>query len=402
MLAAITGIVLELAPWLLLGALIAGVLHVALPRDFVRRTLSGKRGVLRAVALGVPLPLCSCGVIPAGIGLKKDGASDGAALGFLIATPQTGVDSVLVSGALLGWPFALFKVLSALVLGVIGGTLVDKAAGPSAGSMPTVSPVSPAAPERSRPWWRELVAHSIELIRMIWGWLVVGILASAALGYWLPTLDWGAKLAEGSLTPLVLALLLSLPLYVCATASVPIAAALVAGGLPLGAALVFLVAGPATNLATIGAVHRAFGRRTLIIYLGTLVIGSLGLGLAFDFLLAGVPLEPALHSHEVAGWRAIPALVLMVLLTWFAGDALRLKLRDWRQRLARGFADRIEVQVEGMTCQGCARRLKTQLVELHGVDVAEVDLERGAAVLYGKIDGDTVREAVRKAGFIAH
>ena len=116
----------ELAPWLLLGMALSGLLHVALPTKFVRQKLRGFAGVLKAVAIGVPLPLCSCGVIPAGIGLKKDGASNGAAVGFLISTPQTGVDSILVSASFFGWPFAVFKLITAAVMGIVGGVWIDR------------------------------------------------------------------------------------------------------------------------------------------------------------------------------------------------------------------------------------------------------------------------------------
>ena len=125
MIDAIWNILLELAPWLLLGAVVAGALHVILPANWMQRHLTGRGGVLKAVLVGIPLPLCSCGVIPVGLGLKRDGASNGAAVGFLISTPQTGVDSILVSASFLGWPFALFKVFAALVTGLIGGTLAD-------------------------------------------------------------------------------------------------------------------------------------------------------------------------------------------------------------------------------------------------------------------------------------
>ena len=120
-------ITLELAPWLLLGMAIAGLLHGLLPPDFVGRHLRGRAGVAKAVVLGVPLPLCSCGVIPTGLGLKKDGASNGASVGFLISTPQTGVDSILVSASFLGWPFALFKVAAAAITGLVGGWIADRA-----------------------------------------------------------------------------------------------------------------------------------------------------------------------------------------------------------------------------------------------------------------------------------
>ena len=136
MLAAMWEVTLQLAPWLLLGAGVAGLLHGLLPPGFVHRQLSGRAGVAKAVLVGVPLPLCSCGVIPTGLGLKKDGASDGASVGFLVSTPQTGVDSMLVAGAFLGWPCALFKVAAAAVTGLAAGWLTDAAGGDPGGTPP--------------------------------------------------------------------------------------------------------------------------------------------------------------------------------------------------------------------------------------------------------------------------
>lgn len=164
MLHAMWNVLLGLAPWLLLGMAIAGLLHVALPANFVRRQLRGRSGVLRAVALGVPLPLCSCGVIPAGLGLKKDGASNGAVVGFLISTPQTGVDSILVSSSFLGWPFALFKVVSAAVTGLVGGWITDRVAGGAPD--PTTDGDAPAAGSTRRSL-KDAVEHAVDILRSI-------------------------------------------------------------------------------------------------------------------------------------------------------------------------------------------------------------------------------------------
>jgi len=134
----------SLAPFLFLGAALAGIIHVILPSDFIRNALSGRRGIWRAVLIGVPLPLCSCGVIPAGLGLRRDGASEGATVGFLISTPQTGVDSVLVSASLLGLPFAIYKVVAAAITGLIGGLitdLFDRSGESNSGVKPGVIPV---------------------------------------------------------------------------------------------------------------------------------------------------------------------------------------------------------------------------------------------------------------------
>jgi hypothetical protein len=389
-------VLLELAPWLLLGAAVAAVLHVVLPPDFIERHLRGRGGVLKAVALGVPLPLCSCGVIPTGLSLKKKGASDGASVGFLISTPQTGVDSVLVSASFLGWPFALFKVASAAVLGIVGGVASDAVAGRDAGKdAPNVA--SEGAGGRT---WRDGWEHAVMLIRTIWRWLVVGIVASAALSVWLPQDALAGLGAYGGAFALGAVLLVAVPMYVCATASVPIAAALVAGGMPPGAALVFLMAGPATNVATIGAVSRTFGRRTLAVYLGTIVLGSLGLGALFDSVLAAGASE-AVHVHgEATPWAVASAVVLLGAIVWFAFEDLRGLVQRLRPaRKADASVPTVEVPVQGMTCQGCVRKLQGRLGETDGVRDVEVQLEPGLARVQGEVSRDTVCSVIREAGF---
>jgi uncharacterized membrane protein YraQ (UPF0718 family) len=125
--AEIWNIMLELGWPLLLGIIIAGAIHVLLPQGFVHRNFGGRgfKSIFKATLIGVPMPLCSCSVIPTAIGLKQDGASNGASTSFLISTPQTGVDSIMVNAAFLGWPFAIFKVIVAFVTGIIGGSIVD-------------------------------------------------------------------------------------------------------------------------------------------------------------------------------------------------------------------------------------------------------------------------------------
>ena len=230
-------VLLELAPWLLFGTLLAALLHVLLPKNLIRRQLSGYGGTLKAVVLGVPLPLCSCGVIPAGIGLKRTGASNGAAMGFLISTPQTGVDSILVSATFLGWPFALFKVAAAAITGVAGGWWVegmkDEVPAEEADAADDAAEDEDGAGNPILRKISDMTAHGAELLQSIWRWLAVGVLglrrhrdAPAAAGMARPRRpgERSAPPRPRSSCPL--------PLYVCATASVPIAAALVSNGLP--------------------------------------------------------------------------------------------------------------------------------------------------------------------------
>lgn len=390
-------VLVQLAPWMLLGTSIAGLVHVLLPPGFIHRRLQGPSGVLKAVGLGVPLPLCSCGVIPAGIGLKKDGASDGTCIGFLISTPQTGVDSILISGSFLGWPFALCKVVVAAVTGIAGGWLVDALAGRRNGA---VEPPAADAPANRRRGVRELVAHGLDIIRSVWLWLVIGVVISAAINVFVPSSYLSGLGSLGILPAALAALAISIPLYVCATASVPIAAALVAGGLPTGAALVFLIAGPATNVATIGAVYRHFGGRALAVYLGTIVVGSVLGAVAFETFLAGTVLHAAAaHEHCAhAWWAQASGLVLSGLFVWFAvADA-----RGWWRRPAAGTAapqPELKVAVHGMSCANCVAHVERALQKLAGVESCVVRLEPGEAIVRGTVDEARVRQTIRDAGY---
>lgn len=327
-------IMMDLAPWLLFGLVLAGLLHVLLPEGFIKKHLGKSRwgNVLKAVLIGVPMPLCSCGVIPATLGLKKEGASDGAAVGFLISTPQTGVDSILVSAAFLGWPLALFKVLSALVSGLVGGILTNVIGNSKdgdgverehkEGSCCAHEEVKNCCAKEqaveARPKFKEALGFSFgQLLGDIYLWLILGVLAAALITTAVPP---GALAEAGwarGVTGMLLMLALSLPMYVCATASVPLAGALVAIGMSPGAALVFLMAGPTTNVATLGTTYRTFGGRIMLIYVATVVGISLIAGLVFDGLLGTVGEHGTMAHHEgmlmtVAG--QIGAVVLTVLI----------------------------------------------------------------------------------------
>jgi uncharacterized membrane protein YraQ (UPF0718 family)/copper chaperone CopZ len=398
---------LELAPWLFLGLAVAGLMHVVIPAGLLARHLRGHAGVFKAVAVGVPLPLCSCGVIPAGIGLKRDGASSGAAVGFLIATPQTGVDSIFVSASMLGWPFALLKVAAALITGLVGGMLVERS-DPTATAAPAVDRAVDTTPRT----WRGGLAQAVDILRSIWVWLAIGIAASAALTVLMPEDSLGQVFGSSPVVAALAALVIGLPLYVCATGSVPIAAALVAAGLPLGAALVFLMAGPATNVATIGAVRRTFGTRTTVIYLATIAAGSLAFGLTFDLLLADIFAGDAAHAHHThhggpAGPVAMAsAVVLFAAFAAFAVESVRQRLA---QHKAREAAFHRQLVVDGLTCNNCVMSLEKALRAVPGVELATVDLAHatarvrfGAAEAMAAVKGEVdaqLEKAVTGAGF---
>lgn len=346
----------ELAPWFLLGAVIAGLIHGLAPVAFIKKRLQGYSGVLWSVLFGIPLPLCSCAVIPTGIGLRKSGASEGATVGFVIATPQTGVDSLFVTAALLGWPLALFKVVVAMALGSVAGFVIEyrerartklvPQSSPTSGgrslSLPVIQapgppPAPPPAPP-SRGWTavaqyaRDSFTQTIEIIRSIYLWILMGVVLSALINVGLPIGVIQSMLGpSGTWLQVPVSLLISLPLYVCATASVSVAAALVHSGLSVGATIVFLIAGPATNLATMGAIFRSFSRGAFVTYMVTVVVGSIVAAYLYDWWIAdifagswhdGSETGHKHHSHDSSHWLSQwSAALLSMMFVWFAAES---------------------------------------------------------------------------------
>ena len=407
-LAELWSVLLDLSVWLFLGAFLAGALKILLPADFVRRQVgrSSLGSVLKAVLLGVPLPLCSCGVIPTSIGLHKSGASRGSSVGFLISTPQTGLDSILVTASFLGWPLALFKVVAAGVTGVAGGVFTNLAVKdpPPPEAPPTKTlerpPSSDSAAGKLKRGWIYAVE---ELIGGIYGYLVVGILIAALIAVLVPPNALGAIGALQGILGMAVVLAVSLPLYVCSTGSVPIAASLIHAGLPLGSAVVFLMAGPATNAATLGAVLKTFGRKTTFLYLGVIVTGSLLFGLAFQAGFGGEGLAGAGHEHARPVWRQVfnglaAAGLILLILRWSLRD-LAAHLRD-RRRDGTGETQTRAFRVSGMTCAGCARRVRGALEALPNVALAEVDWERGTVRVRGRdLKRPDLGAAMQHAGY---
>lgn len=396
----IWGILLDLAPALLLGILIAGLLHVFLPPGLVSRHLSrsNSRSVLRSVMLGIPMPLCSCGVIPTSIGLKNAGASKGAATGFLISTPQTGVDSILVSASFLGWPFAIFKVFAAFITGMIGGILVNITEPPDKNDVEVCTSAKSSGKIRNP--IIEIFRYGIfDILASIDLWIVSGIVVSAFITILIPPGFLAGQAWTQGLGGMLLVLAIALPLYVCTTGSVPIAAALIAAGMPTGTALVFLMAGPATNVATLGAVYRSFGGRVVAIYLGTVAIMSIIFGLLFNRILPQTITSMHHHGGEPDWLRSACAVILTALLVFLLGQ------RFFRKKTSSAAPSQDPgrskfIQVRGMTCQHCVKTVKNALENVAEVEEAVPDLKTGTVLIRGKnIDDNDLRRAVKESGF---
>ena len=313
----------EMAPWVLGGFAVAGLLSLWLNARVVRDHFGGGRfgAILKAVALGVPLPVCSCGVIPLGASLRKHGAGKGPTAAFLMSTPQTGVDSIAVTYGMMGGLFALFRPLAALASGVLCGVAVEALDGDPPAS--AASPDPEIEPE-SRPWWARALRNGfIVLPRSVGGALVLGAFVSAVVMATVPE-NYIAERIASPLAQMALTLAFGIPMYICSTAAVPFALGLLAAGLSPGAAMAFLIGGPGVSASTLLAVGRLMGWRTMGVYAGVLALCAIAFGLLVEAWLppgwapAGIRMVDV-HAHCAEGlpWNVhAQAAALLGVVAW--------------------------------------------------------------------------------------
>lgn len=347
----------EASPWLLLGLLIAGLMKAWVPSEILSKHLGkGKSAIVKAALIGAPLPLCSCGVIPVAAELRRSGASAPATASFLVATPETGIDSVSVSYALLGPVFAIYRpfaaIMSAIITGLLVSTIKDKdikspttghqkstsccasstkktpqkatssccstkqaapiatpkksscCSTPSSAAITLDTMTEPAQPLLSKNFVEKtkqgVYYASTQLIDDIIIWLVVGLVFATIVRTFLPE-DFLLSYGSG-LPAMLLMIAISIPMYICATASTPIAAGFIMAGLSPGTALVFMMAGPATNISTLGVIKNEMGSAVLIRYLLGVALSALGFALLLDYSLNFFDVnitDQMAHSHEM-------------------------------------------------------------------------------------------------------
>jgi len=389
--AAFWGVLSEMSPYLLFGFLAAGILSVLISPRFIERHLGGRGwlSVFKASAFGVPLPLCSCSVIPVATSLRRHGAGKGATTAFLISAPQTGADSILVTFSLLGGVFAIFRPIAALISGLVGGMLVELAdrepdafRGPTSGADD-----SPVAGGRGR-LYRIVHYGFVTLPEDIGRSLLVGLVIAALISAWVPADFFATALGGavgGGITGMFVMMLLGVPVYVCATASVPIAAALIAKGVSPGAALAFLMTGPATNAATIVTVWKIMGWRTGVVYLITIMGTALAAGLTLNaiFSIEHMPPPAPATAAMIPPWVGSAAAVTLLVL--LAVAMLRpLMRRRGAPAAATARKAAVELHVGGMTCEHCVQRVTAALLACKGVSAARVDLAGQRAFVHGQ------------------
>lgn len=397
----------EMAPYLLLGFFFAGLLYAFIPKQRIEKYFNGKplRSSVFASLFGIPLPLCSCGVIPTGTAFYKNGASKGGTVSFLISTPQTGVDSILATFSLMGLPFAIIRPLAALVTGISGGWITSAITQKEPDEI-TFKQMD-EKPKTLRQKILDVFRYGfVAFIQDISKWLVIGLVLAAIISALIPN-EFFELLHMPPIVQMLLILVVSIPLYICATGSIPLAAILILKGISPGAAFVLLMAGPATNAATITMIGKVLGTRSLFAYLGTIIVGALSFGLLIDYVLplewfTNIANQHVGHNHgqHLMWWQILSGLVLLgLILNGYFQKYLATK-KTITEHSNNNSMDIRTIKVDGMTCNHCKTNVENNLANLSFIEDAKVNLAEKTVTLKGNnIEVNKVKETINSLGY---
>lgn len=409
---------LDMAPYLVLGLLFAGVLHIFFRKSFIEKHL-GKPGftsIIKASVLGVPLPLCSCGVVPTALSLKEHKATDGAVVSFLISTPQTGVDSIAATYGMMGPFFAIFRPLAAFIMGVFGGTLTALLGHNKSILKETEvkyhkeSSIEEGTQQKILQKIKGIFIYGLgEFLDGISTYIAIGIVISGLITYFLPE-DFFSQHIGNQWIEMLLMVIGGVPLYICSTGSIPIALSLLMKGLSPGAAFVFLAVGPATNAATITVIKSKLGTKVTLIYLFSMIFSAMVAGWVMNsFGLGDLILKSLAHEHNHHSAPALLNQFLMGVSLFFLfplsyslyKNHLKTPFTKWRKSMARTNAtEHFDLPVNGMSCQNCARHVVQASLSVDGVLNAEVDLNRNVVTIEGEKNLQALKEAIEKEGYV--
>jgi len=411
----ITGIALEIwfllkemAPYLLFGFLIAGILNTIIPKNKIYKHLSGKSfwANIKASLFGVPLPLCSCGVIPVAAYLRKEGAGKSATISFLSSTPTTGVDSILATYSLLGPVYAIIRPVAAFFAGIFGGTLtniIDKSEdvnaiqseGFSCNLCNETEPHSHKFHEKVRAVFRY---GFFELIEDVAKWILIGIIIGAIISFLVPD-NFVERYFGNPLFAYPIMLIISIPMYVCATGSIPIAATLILKGMTPGAGLIFLIAGPATNAATISFVGGKLGKKAMISYLVSIIITGLLFGFLIDhiWIISGKNISIFTSSMKMLPvWIKTASAVMLIILIL---RAFLLKIRMNKKINIQAELSENIYKVPDMNCKHCVMSIQNEIRKVSGVKKIDISLADKLVKVNGECNRNEVLNAIRNAGY---
>jgi len=401
----------QMAPYLILGFAIGGILHALVPTRIISRFMGGENlsCVTKATLIGIPLPLCSCGVLPVAASARQSGAARAPSLSFLITTPVTGVDSILATLALLGPIFTGFRIAASFVLGMAAGILSIVIPGdhqkPETEYCESCEKNKEAATLLGKA--KDAFLYGlVELPRSLAGSVLLGIAIGGLITAAMPA-EFISQYIGAGIIGILAAVAIGIPLYVCATGSIPIAAAMVMKGFSPGAALAFLIAGPATNAVAFTTVKKILGTRSLVIYLFTVFAGAIAAGLTLNWLWpASFNMAAAMHAHSaktLSPFYIVSGVLLLLLLGYYKINSwvADIRCRGGKAMAEQGF--KIILSVSNMSCEHCKESIIKNLAGIENVKAVGVNLKKKKVTvsLLKDTDADTLINSLAKDGFKA-
>lgn len=417
----IVNMFLEMAPYIILGLIFVAILNLLVSKDMIIKHVGGNNflSILKASLFGIPLPLCSCGVVPTAVYMSKNGASKGSTISFLISTPQTGIDSIIATYGMLGPLFAIFRPFAALIMGLAGGLSVKlfgdnientKTKPKFIGLQQFVS-VNKESNLISLTFWdrlkKTLNYSFVEFLDDISQQFVVGVIISGLIAFFIPNDFFSNSGVSSNILGMLLMILIGAPMYVCATASIPIAMTLMMKGFSPGVAFVFLAVGPATNAASITIISKSLGKKATLIYLLSIAVLSIIMGYLLDFLYYSILGENSIthnhDSHTHGDMFLSPEAQLIIGIIFFfmiLGSFYRKYFAKYvRKSKASLSTGDYKVSISGMTCNHCVSTVSKTALTIKGIEKVDIKLDEGIAYISGNFDTNILKNEINDVGY---
>ncbi len=401
----------EMSPYLLLGISFVAILDFFVKKDFISRQVNKNNiaSIVKTAIFGVPLPLCSCGVIPTSVYLKKSGASKPSVVSFLISTPQTGIDSIIATYGLLGPIFAIFRPIAAFAMGIFGGIVTmwysknhldERDNSKDEFNFESIEINNPVNNTISIRLKKSLRYAFIEFIDDISNQFLFGLLIAGAISYFVPD-DFSSLFKGNELLAMLSVIVFAIPMYVCATGSIPIALSLMMKGLSPGVAYVFLVAGPVTNAASLNILRKVLGNKLLILYVLTVASTSIIFGYLLNWIFEVTSVNPHtqmshlhLHSNNFTTLDYIFATIFLILIVSSVCRKYFIKHKEnTMETTAKTY------KIEGMTCNHCVMNVERAIKGVPGVSEVKVFLNDGIAIVKGEHKPEEIKFALENIGY---
>jgi uncharacterized membrane protein YraQ (UPF0718 family)/copper chaperone CopZ len=410
---------LEMSPYIILGLVFVALLNYFVSKELITKHIGGNNllSIFKAALFGIPLPLCSCGVVPTAVYMSKSGASKSATVSFLISTPQTGIDSLIATYGMMGPLFAIFRPLSALITGIAGGLAVrffnketetpkPKFIGLQQFTNIYKEPVKKVLSTKER-ILKTLNYSFVEFLDDITVQFLFGVIAAGLISYVIPN-DYFANTGLNSgIGGMLIMILIGAPMYVCATASIPIAMTLMMKGFTPGVAFVFLAVGPATNAASIMIITKSLGKKVAIIYLLSISVISIIMGYLLDWINSIAGEGYIWHNHDSHNHNDMflsYEVKIIIGIIFF----IMLMLSLYRKYLSKYFIKenitkiedgKMKINIEGMTCNHCVDTVTKTINKIAGVESVEVKLNENCAYIKGNFNLANLKSEIESVGY---